>query len=257
MTAVERRNRIAERVRGGQDVRVADLVREFGVTETSIRRDLSVLEAGGKLLRVHGGAVPAAAAGHEQAYHEKMGRRIDQKRRIGAAAARLIEHGDVLVFDAGTTTLQAALHVPEAMRSGNMLTIATNSIPLALHVQDWPSPSLVLLGGMFLPDQQATVGPVTITQLREFRADKFFLGADGIDLRLGVMTAHLLMAEVNRTMAEQARKVILAVDSSKFGRTGFVPIIPVHRVDLLITDDEAPPETVEEIRQAGVEVWLV
>ena len=121
----------------------------------------------------------------------------------------------------------------------------------------WPSPNLTILGGLYLPDYQATVGPQTLVQLQELMADKVFLGTDGLTLGSGATTANVFMAEVDRMMVERSRQVILVTDSSKIGRVGFVPVKPVSAFHMLITDTNAPPDIVQSIRDMGVEVILV
>jgi DeoR/GlpR family transcriptional regulator of sugar metabolism len=135
--------------------------------------------------------------------------------------------------------------------------LVTNSQPIAHEVLTWASPNLTILGGVFLPDYQATVGPQTLAQLQDLTADKLFLGADGLTLAGGATTANVLMAQVDGMMAEHAREVILVLDSSKIGRAGFVPIKPVDSIHKLITDADAPPEFVDAVRARGVEVLQV
>ncbi len=195
----------------------------LGVTDTSIRRDLTVLEAEGKLERVHGGAVSLPADPRAERYGEKLSLRLAEKRRIGAAAAEMVEPGDVLIIDSGTTTQQVIASISGPLRSGGMLTIVTNSLPLIGELRIWPAPNVILLGGYYLPDYQASVGPQAVEQLSRISADKVFLGADGITLAEGLTTGHVLMADLDRLMAERARQVILTADSSKLGRAGLVP----------------------------------
>ena len=145
-------------LREGRRLRVADLVHEFGVTDTSIRRDLAILEANGVLLRVHGGAVARASEVRPRPVTDRMRLHLAEKQRIGAAAAALIEPGEIILLDSGTTTLQVAAHVPPALRTSGMLTIITNSLRLAEDVLTWPAPNLILLGGMCVQDYQAIVG---------------------------------------------------------------------------------------------------
>jgi DeoR/GlpR family transcriptional regulator of sugar metabolism len=143
------------------------------------------------------------------------------------------------------------------LRNSNMITLVTNSQPIAQEVLTWPSPNLTILGGLYLPDYQATVGPQTLAQLEELTADKVFLGADGVTLGNGATTANILMAEVDRKMTEHSRQVILVTDSSKMGRVGFVPIRAMKSIHVLITDSNAPKDIVETIRELGVQVLLV
>ncbi len=256
-SAAERRSQIAQMVVEKGRVLVSDLVIQFDVTETSIRRDLSLLEASHRLKRIHGGAIPVPGSSRTDSFAEKIAFHIRAKERIGKAAAALIRPKDVVIFDSGTTTLQAIRHVPAPLRESGLITLVTNSMPVAQEVLAWPSPNLTILGGLYLPDYQATVGPQTLGQLRELTADKVFLGADGLTLTSGPTTANILMAEVDRMMAEHARQVILVVDSSKMGRVGFVPIKPLSGIHTLLTDADAPEELVRSIRALGTEVVLV
>jgi DeoR/GlpR family transcriptional regulator of sugar metabolism len=257
LSAAERRSQIAQMVLESGKVFVAALVEQFQVTETSIRRDLDILEKSGRLRRVHGGAIPIPGSSRTDSFAEKMELHIKAKERIGKVAAELIRPKDILLLDSGTTTLQVIRHIPSALRSSNLITLVTNSQPIAQEVLTWPSPNLTILGGLYLPDYQATVGPQTLAQLQEMRASKVFLGTDGLTLQSGATTANILMAEVDRKMVEHSQQVILVTDSSKLGRVGFVPVNPVNALHMIITDTNAPPDMVESIRAMGVEVLLV
>jgi DeoR/GlpR family transcriptional regulator of sugar metabolism len=257
LSAAERRSQIAQMVLEKGRVLVADLVGQFQVTETSIRRDLTLLEGGHRLKRIHGGAIPIPGSSRTDSFAEKQELHINAKERIGKVAAELIRPKDVLLLDSGTTTLQVVRHIPSALRTGSMITLVTNSQPIAQEVLTWPSPNLTVLGGLYLPDYQATVGPQTLAQLQELAADKVFLGADGLTMGSGPTTANILMAEVDRKMVEQSRQVILVTDSSKIGRVGFVPVTPVNSMHMLITDTHAPPDVVQAIRDMGIDVLLV
>jgi len=257
LSAAERRSQIARKVLENGKVSVADLVREFQVTEPSIRRDLTLLENSGRLKRVHGGAIPLPGTTRTDSFAEKMDLHIKSKERIGKVAAEMIKPQDIVLLDSGTTTLQVIRQIPSALRSSNPISLVTNSQPIAQEVLNWPSPNLTILGGLYLPDYQATVGPQTVGQLQELMADKVFLGTDGLTLGSGATTANIFMAEVDRMMVERSRQVILVTDSSKIGRVGFVPVKPINAFHTLITDTNAPPEIVEAIRAMGVEVILV
>jgi len=256
-SALERRSMIAQMVTERGVVYLADLVARFKVTETSIRRDLTLLEEAGRLKRIHGGAVQSSGNVRSDSFSEKMRLHNSAKRRIGKAAAELIKPNDILLLDSGTTTLQIIKQVPEDLRKGTTITLVTNSLPVSQEVLAWPSPNLIVLGGIYLPDYQATAGPQTLHQLNELTADCVFLGTDGLTLNGGVTTANILMAEVDRLMVERSRKAVLVTDSSKFGRIGFVPAAPLNRFQMVITDTGAPIEMVSRIRDLGVEVRLV
>jgi DeoR family transcriptional regulator, fructose operon transcriptional repressor len=256
-SAVERRSLIARMVLEHGKVLLPDLVEQFQVTETSIRRDLTLLESHGRLKRVHGGAVPLTGSSRTDSFSEKMQLHIKAKERIGRAAAAMIHPHDVLLLDSGTTTLQIVKQIPADLRLSNSITMVTNSLPVAHEVLTWPSPNLVVLGGIYMPDYQATVGPQTLRQLMEMTADRVFLGADGLTAAGGVTTANILMAEVDRLMVERSRQAVLVTDSSKVGRMGFVPVKQISAFQMLITDIGVPEGIVSEIRAQGVEVVLV
>jgi len=257
LSAHQRRLKIAQQVQDVGSVRVADLVRMFHVTDTSIRRDLEILESQGRVRRIHGGAVASAWSLAPQSFPVKAREHPEEKARIGAAAAALVRPGESILLDSGTTVLQVALHLPKALNGPLPLTVVTNSLPVIAELQAWSSIHLNLLGGIVIPEFQATVGPQTIADLRRVQVDKAFIGCDGLTVSHGLTTPHMLIAEVGRVMTEVAREVITVTDSSKLGRVGFTPIVPLSAVHKLITDTNAPPELVEEIRAAGVEVILV
>lgn len=257
LSAMERRSLIAQMVMENGVVFLTELVDKFQITETSIRRDLTLLENAGRLKRIHGGAVTASGNVRSDSFSEKMQLHNAAKQRIGKAAAELIRPHDVLLFDSGTTTLEIVKQISPELKQGTSITLVTNSLPISQEVLAWPSPNLIVLGGIYLPDYQATAGPQTLQQLNELTADCVFLGTDGLTLTGGVTTANILMAEVDRLMVDRSRKVVLVTDSSKFGRIGFVPAASLNRFQMIITDTEAPPELVSSIRDLGVDVKLV
>jgi DeoR/GlpR family transcriptional regulator of sugar metabolism len=257
LSALERRSLIAQMVMENGVVYLTELVKKFQITETSIRRDLSLLEEAGRLKRIHGGAVNASGNMRSDSFLEKMQLHNAAKKRIGKAAAELLGPRDILLLDSGTTTLEIVKQISPEFKQGQAITLVTNSLPISQEVLAWPSPNLIVLGGIYLPDFQATAGPQTLQQLNDLTADCVFLGTDGLTLSGGVTTANILMAEVDRLMVERSRKAVLVTDSSKFGRIGFVPAAPLSRFQMIITDIDAPPDVVAAIRDLGVDVRLV
>jgi DeoR/GlpR family transcriptional regulator of sugar metabolism len=239
-----------------QRVSVSDLTDRFRVTDASIRRDLILLEDAGRLRRVHGGAVSHAARVASGAFTAKLRVHRDEKVRIGAAAARLVHPGEVVLFDSGTTVAQVAAQMPSALRAGNAITAVTYSLPVADEIGGWEAPHLVVVGGLFLPDYRAFVGPQAITALRDLTADVIFVGCDGLTVESGLTTPHVLVAEVGEVAAGRARRVVAVADASKLGRQGFTSIIPLSSVEVLITDAGADPDRVAELQDAGVDVVL-
>ena len=255
--AHQRRMEIAQQVQDHGSVRVAELMCAFRVTDTSIRRDLEILESQGRLKRIHGGAVATGRSQAPQSFQAKTREHPDDKARIGATAAALVHASESILLDSGTTVLEVALHLPKNLNGPTPLTVVTNSLPVVLELQEWSTVHLNLLGGILLPEYQATVGPQTITNLRRIQVDKAFIGCDGLTLSHGLTTPHMLIAEVGRVMAEVAREVVAVADSSKLGRVGFTPIVPINAVHTLITDSGAPAQVLDEIRATGIQIIVV
>ncbi len=256
LSAHERREQIARLVDEDQRVGVADLTVRFGVTDASIRRDLILLEGAGRLRRVHGGAVSLAAKLAGGVYATKLRLHREEKARIAAAAARLIGPGEIVLFDSGTTVAQVAAQMPPALRAPSAITVVTYSLPVVDEIGAWDAPHLVVVGGLYLPEYRAFVGPGTIDGLRGLTADTIFLGCDGLSVESGLTTPHVLVAEVGSVATSRSRRVVAVADASKLGRQGFTTIVPLAQVDLLITDAGADADRVAEIRDAGVEVLL-
>ncbi len=256
VNATQRRDTIVHLVDERGRISVAELTDLFHVTDASIRRDLMILEDAGRLRRVHGGAVGRAAKLANTVYATKVRARREEKVRIGAAAARLLQPGEVVLFDSGTTVAQVAAQMPPQLRAPNAITAVTHSLPVIEEIGSWESPHLIALGGLYLPDYRAFVGPHTIASVKELTADVIFLGCDGLTVESGLTTPHVLVAEVGAAATSRARRVVALADASKLGRQGFTPIVPLSDVDVLITDASADADRVAEIRAAGVEVLL-
>jgi DeoR/GlpR family transcriptional regulator of sugar metabolism len=256
LSAEDRRSAILDELETKKKIAVADLSRRFGISEVSIRKDLETLEQQGLLQRVHGGAIKKPRSVAEAPWQVRMDIQRDKKERIGRAAAQLIQRGDRLIFDSGTTPLQVAMHIdPGLLTSGN-LTIITNSLPVANMIDTQSDTQLIMLGGIYLPNYGVTVGPQTIEHIEKMHADIAFIGTDGLSLSQGVTTTNVLEAEVARTMALAANEVVILADSSKIGRKGFITIIPLEKITKLVTDREAPEEFVATLRDLGAEVIL-
>jgi DeoR/GlpR family transcriptional regulator of sugar metabolism len=254
LNAHQRRDLITRLVRDRGRVQVTELMAEFGLTDTSIRRDLSILENKGVLRRVHGGAVTTNEGLQVIALEERINQHGVEKRRIGSVGASFIKPHDVIIFDSGTTALQVAKHIPHSIRQMGGIKIVTNSVLLLDEIGPWATPNLVLLGGIYLPEHRATVGPELLNSIQQISAQMVFLGCDGLSINRGITTAHPLIAEAGRAMASRAEQVVVLADHSKLGKAGFVPIMTVDEIDILITDSAAPEQILSDIRDRGVKV---
>ncbi|MGC8628263.1 MAG: DeoR/GlpR family DNA-binding transcription regulator [Acidimicrobiales bacterium] len=252
--AQERRNLIAKMVEERDQLTIADLIDRFQVTDTSIRHDLSVLEEAGRLVRVRGGAVSSSASRPTSTFAVKAKEKQREKKRIGRAAAELIQTGDVVLFDSGSTVAQVAAQMPGRLKLPHAITVVSHSLAVIQEVSSWPQPHCICLGGLFLPEFQASVGPMTLAGLRELNAQIAFLGCDGLTVEGGLTTPHQLIAEVGSAMAARAKRVVAVADTSKLGMSGFTRIVGIDAIHVLVTDTLADPDLLEEVRRQGVEV---
>jgi len=257
LNAHQRRELITQHIRERGRVQVSELMDEFGLTDTSIRRDLSILESKGVIRRVHGGAVSTSEGLQIAILEERKIHYSAEKRCIGAVAAEYIQPQDVVLMDTGTSVLQVARHIPESIRRLGTLRILTNSTLLLDEMGSWATPNLLLLGGIFLPEHWATVGPEVLSSLQQISAHRAFLGCDGLTLNGGITSAHPLVAQTGREMANRAEQVIVLADHSKLGRAGFIPIMPINKIDILITDSSANKQIIDSMRERDVQVLVV
>ena len=252
--AGRRRESITQQLTRENVVRVTELSRQFGVSEVSIRRDLEHLERQGLLQRVHGGAVAVAVGHSARELVSTPGPHLDEKRRIGTAAAALVRPGDRVLFDSGTTVLEVARSLSIDLVAAGNLTAITSSLPIVQELGHRPGIHLILLGGIYLPEYRVVVGPQTVENLRGLHADKLFLGTDGLTLDHGLTTANVLEAEVDRAMVRAAAQIIVVADSSKIGCAGLTTIIPLDEVHVLVTDRAAPGGFLEHLGSLGIQV---
>jgi DeoR/GlpR family transcriptional regulator of sugar metabolism len=258
LSSDKRRTAILDEIAKNQMVKVTELSKCFGVSDVLIRRDLERMEKFGLLKRIHGGAVglphdvalPFGTPVHMTSHEE-------EKERIGRAAAAMIQDGDRVILDSGTTVLQVARHIAGYLLTWGKLTIITDSLPMVQAVGGWNGVHLILLGGLYLPQSKVVAGPQALENLEGLHVDKLFLGADGVSLSNGITTSNVLEAEVERKMVEVANEVILVADSSKISKKGLISIVPVNRIHKMVTDIGAPPEFIQEMQKLCIEIILV
>ncbi|HEY8346506.1 MAG TPA: DeoR/GlpR family DNA-binding transcription regulator [Symbiobacteriaceae bacterium] len=249
----QRLNELLALLRERGVVRIAEMARHFSVSRETIRRDLAELEERGLVRKVHGGAVLAGPRSQEPPYATRMVSMVEEKRRIGEAAAALVRDGESLLLDLGTTTLEVARH----LRGRRGLTVITNSVPAALTLVEEPGVEVFLTGGRLRGGDHSLSGSWALRSIGEVFVDKAIVGAGGLTLEHGVTDYHMEEAATRRAMIQKAREVIVVADSSKFGVTALAAVMPVTAIDHLVTDAGAPPEVLRELEKAGVRVTVV
>jgi DeoR family transcriptional regulator of aga operon len=249
----ERRRAVLDLINHEGRVLVKDLAQRFGTSQVTIRKDLEVLHSQGAIYRTHGGALPVRTGARlDPSLREKEKLHRKEKLRIGAAAARLVQEGQSVVLDSGTTTTMIA----RKLRELRNLTVITNAVNIAAELAG-TAVEVILTGGILRENSFSLVGPLAEETLRRLSADVLFLGVDGFDVHFGLTTPNLLEAKVNRVMIEIARRTIVVCDSSKFGRRSLSLIAPPSAVHQTITDSRIPKSDLRALEEAGIEVTLV
>jgi DeoR family transcriptional regulator, galactitol utilization operon repressor len=231
-------------------VAVSELSRRLGVSEVTIRTDLSNLTAKGYMVRRKRGTAVPAFHEHILARQQSM---VAEKERIAKAAAGLIHDGDHIMVLAGTTTALIAKH----LFGKRDVHIVSNSTLLLPCLRINPAVRLTLVGGEFRPSMEGLVGPRAIAEITNFHVRAAFLGTDGITIEKGVTAHHVEEAEVAKAMASQADQLIVLSDSSKYGKTGFALMLPIGKVSRLITDAGLGDQARKELTEQGVALTIV
>ncbi len=249
----ERHSHILKQLQGQGYVTVADLSEELSVSEVTIRRDLRCLEERSLLYRTHGGATPTNSRVYDRPVSEKAKQHADEKRRIGAAAAELVEPYDSVILASGTTMIQVARH----LQGRANLTVVTGALNVAMELLHLPQVEVFVLGGMLRLTSTSVGGPAAEQMMRQFACRKLFLGVDGFDLEHGLSTSNALEASLNQQMIAAAQQTIVVTDSSKFGLRGFSHICSLDDVDLVITDSNVPDGVVRALEEREISVRVV
>ncbi len=253
MLIEERRQHILALAQKQGRVLVRDLSKSFGISQITIRKDLDHLQGKGLLQRSHGGALPVQpGALFDPSLQEKEKRHHSEKVRIAAAAAKLVQEGQCIMLDSGTTTTAVA----QALKKFSQLTVITNGVNIAAELTG-TNFEVILTGGMVRKNSFSLVGPLAEDMLAEMHADILFVGVDGFDLEIGLTTPNVLESRVNRAMVKAASKVVAVCDSTKFDRRSLSRIVPASAVHHVITDTNLPPETATALRELNIELTLV
>jgi DeoR family transcriptional regulator, galactitol utilization operon repressor len=223
---------------------VSSLSRELGVSEVTIRSDLNELEERGYLNRSRGGAHLAL----HQSIVERQQLKIEEKNRIARAAAELVRDGDRIMIEAGTTT---ALLVRFLLGKRDVQ-IVTNSTLVFAYARLNPALQITMTGGEFRRETESMVGPIALRTIEGLNVRVAFVGTDGFTLERG-MTTHLVEGgEIVKAMSDRAEETWLLADSSKYGRTGFVTVLPLSGIDGIVTDSALEPEAVRAIEESSL-----
>jgi DeoR family transcriptional regulator of aga operon len=251
---VDRRMKILKKLSLNDQVFVNELSKEFGVSEVTIRNDLEQLESKNLLIRARGGAMSTVqVVSQDLQLGEKHKLNIQEKTRIGKAAAKLIKDSDTVIIDSGTTTLEVVKNLTAAL---NNVTIISNALNIANQLVYSPNLHLIIPGGVLRINSLSLIGPLAEKSFKNFYVDKVFLGVDGFDTMHGISTPNIEEASLNQIMIDVAREVIVVTDSSKFLRKSLAFICKLDRIDMVITDSGISADDKKRLEDAGIKVII-
>ena len=247
-----RRNQIMDRIKRDGVVRVSQLSQELGTTVVTIRHDLDALEQEGYLERVQGGAILPEFSLQTMDFYQRKQLNRDSKDQIAVTAAALVNDGDTLFINAGSTTHTFA----QQLKHYKNLSIVTNSLFVAEELGRIASHRVILLGGNINSQFAFTGGDDAINQLRRYRADHAILSVDGVGADGRITTYHSDEAAVCRQMMERANSTIVTADHTKIGKEGFTFISDGRQMNTLVTDSMADPTIIRQLQEAVIRILM-
>lgn len=247
-----RHSQIKQLVESNGHVTVQELNERLKVSEATVRRDLEQLAQMGWVRRTHGGAVKVERATKEPAILHRQTEYEEQKRRIGEAAATLVQPGHTIFMGSGSTVAAIVPHIGDI----DGLTVISNSLPVVNQVAGMTNIELIVIGGMFRQSELSMVGHIAEAAIREFRADMVFMGMRGIDPQHGFTGDYIPETVTDRNIMQIAPTNIIVADHSKLGCVSTVFLAPITAAQILVTDKDASPSIVSELESLGLIVNL-
>lgn len=248
MLTDERRTRLLELVRGRGFASLPDLAEHLQVSESTVRRDLDHLEESGVAKRTHGGVFYTGPSPKLAHFEQRQSIEWDKKKAIAAAAARVVEDGDTLMLDGGSTTYELA-----QLLVGRPLQVVTNSLPVANLFTSSPNTDLVLIGGYVHMRTGVCLGPYANQMLSGLNVRRAVLSAAAVDDE-GYFNSNLLLVETEQAMMRSADDVIIVADSTKFGHKSLALLCGLGSVNSVVVDNEISEDWRSKITAAGVEL---
>lgn len=246
----ERHEKILRLLSIGKRVKIADLVEQLNVSVATIRKDLEILEKANLLKRVYGGAISAEPRGLEMTLNTREHQNHKEKLAIGYKISEMVEDGDTIAIDNGTTTHMVAKHLIHKQN----LTIITNSVIIAFTFANHKNSNIYFIGGHLRNDELATSGIIASDTVKKFSVDKAIVGCGGISRSGWVTDFHLEEAHVRKCMIDIAKIAIVAADHSKIGSESFYKVCGLKEIDTLVTDWKISKDDIKWIEENDVQV---
>jgi len=245
----QRRQQILQITENKGFVSMVELVDQVRASESTIRRDLEFLDGIGQIRRTRGGA--AYVGESLMPFDVRRTKAREQKARIAEAAAALVEPGETVLLDGGTTTLEVAREL-----FGRPLQVVTNSIPIVNALVNSTQTELIVIGGFLYPKTGVNLGPIAVAALKSIHARRLFVSVGGIT-EAGLFNSNALLVETERQMIEAAEEVVVVSDSSKLGHSALAHLCSLDVVDRLVVDSGITEEWRQIVSNAGVELIVV
>jgi DeoR family fructose operon transcriptional repressor len=252
--AEKRRSLILEMLKHREDITSREIAKKLNASTSTIWRDLNFLSAKGKVLKTHGGAMTGNFIDDfEFLFSTRLKKNVELKRKIAAKAASLVESGDVIAIDTGTTASLLA----SCLKSRTNISVVTASLGAAQELLRAKGVYTVLIGGDLKEESMSTVGTMALQHIRRLRVHKYFIGAAALDPLRGSQDAYLFEMDIKKELVSIAKERIIIADGSKFGKTSLAISVNLKDIDMVITDKTAPEDHLKLLRQSGIRVILI
>jgi DeoR/GlpR family transcriptional regulator of sugar metabolism len=252
MLANQRRDKILELLQEDGSAKVMKLSKLFKVSEVTIRQDLEKLESEGLITREHGGAFLKNVDVNVKSFTLLNQDNLERKQVIGRKAAELIETGDVIILDSGSTTTEIARN----LIGRKEITVITNALNIALMLGAEPGIEVIVTGGEFKPPTLSLTGQKAASFFEDIHVDKLFLATAGISLRSGLTYPSISDIVVKKAMIEAADTSYLVADSTKIGKNAFASLGALSLIDYIITDSDIPKDKLQLFRDNEIEIII-
>ncbi len=251
MLAIERRNAILAKLNAEGKVIVADLSREFDVTEETIRRDLEKLDNEGLAKKTYGGAILNQSLHTDLPFNVRKRSNVELKQRIAEKIADLIQDGDYIMLDASSTAIYITQYIKTRK---NNITLITNSVEIMLELADKDDWKVLSTGGALKKGALSLVGTSAERMIRGFHVDLAVCSCKGLDMNMGITDSNEKDSVIKQAIFSAADKKILAVDSSKFDKISFVRVCDVSEVDTIVTDCQPSDRWMEYCKENNIDL---
>lgn len=253
MLQIERRQMIIQYLEEHSSATVEELSTKLKVTPMTIRRDFQHLEDNNIATRTFGGAVLNSKLITEIPYKNKSLINIDKKKRIAEQAASLVQNGQIVILDAGTTNMEIAKFLTKKQN----LIVVTTDLKIAIYLSSSTDFEILCTGGSVQNTTSSFLGSHAVEFLKNINADISFIGSSSVDVEHGITTPSPSKADIKKQMIKCSNKRILVADSSKFQKIGFIKVCNLNEFHKIITDDDLDKNTIKEIRNNNIKLILV